>query len=209
MLQPEEALKFILGEKNIVIKGHIFMIPLGWKSQVRQIYRDRKQTGWFLGLEKLRGLGSLGITAKGRGVCFSFFFLSFLLSFLLSFFLSLLFRAALAAYGGSQARCWIRDTVSGHSHRHSHSTARFEPCLWLTPQLTATPILNPLSKARDQTQNLMVSSWICSHCITTRIPGWFLFEVMKIFYNWLWWCFCTSVNCTLWMSRLYDIWIIF
>ena len=32
------------------------------------------------------------------------------------------------------------------------------------------PILNPLSKARDQTRNLMVPSRICFHCTTTGIP---------------------------------------
>uniref|UniRef100_A0A8D0T782 Uncharacterized protein n=2 Tax=Sus scrofa TaxID=9823 RepID=A0A8D0T782_PIG len=31
-------------------------------------------------------------------------------------------------------------------------------------------ILNPLSKARDRTRNLMVPSWICSHCTTVGTP---------------------------------------
>ena len=31
-------------------------------------------------------------------------------------------------------------------------------------------ILNPVSKARDQTFNLMVPSWICFHCATMGIP---------------------------------------
>ena len=40
-------------------------------------------------------------------------------------FVFLLFRATLAAYGGSQARCQIEATAAGHSH----SQARSEPCL--------------------------------------------------------------------------------
>ena len=57
------------------------------------------------------------------------------MSFSFSFFSFLLFRAAPAAYGGSQARGWIRGTVAGLYHSHSH--ARSEPCLWAIPQLTA------------------------------------------------------------------------
>ena len=52
------------------------------------------------------------------------------------FFFFLLFRAALRAYGGSQARSPIRPTVT--SLHHSHSNARSKPCLQPTPQLMAT-----------------------------------------------------------------------
>ena len=31
-------------------------------------------------------------------------------------------------------------------------------------------VLNPLSKARDQTHNLMVPSWIVNHCTRTGTP---------------------------------------
>ena len=48
-----------------------------------------------------------------------------------------LFRAACAAYGGSQARSPIR-TVATSLHQ-SHSTVGSEPCLRPTPQLTAMP----------------------------------------------------------------------
>ena len=51
--------------------------------------------------------------------------------------LFLLFRAAPAAYGGSQAKGRIGAAAAGL--RHSHSNARSEPCLQPTPQLTATP----------------------------------------------------------------------
>ena len=53
------------------------------------------------------------------------------------FFFFGLFRAAPAAYGGYQARGWIRTTAA--NLLHSHSNARSEPCLWPTPQLSATP----------------------------------------------------------------------
>ena len=43
----------------------------------------------------------------------------------------------------------------------SHSNEGSETGLQPTPQLTATPILNLLSKARDRTLNLMVPSRIC------------------------------------------------
>ena len=57
------------------------------------------------------------------------------------------------AYGGSQARGLIGAAAT--SLRQSHSNAGSEPHLRPTPQLTATP---DLSKARDQTRNLMVPS---------------------------------------------------
>ena len=37
-------------------------------------------------------------------------------------------------------------------------------------------ILNPLSKARDQTRNLMVPSWIYFHCTMTGTPGWHILK---------------------------------
>ena len=52
--------------------------------------------------------------------------------------LSLLFLwAAPAAYGGSQARSWIRAVATGL--RQSHSNSGSEPRLQPTPQLMATP----------------------------------------------------------------------
>ena len=60
----------------------------------------------------------------------------YLFIFLLLLFLFCHFRAALEAYGGSQARGWIRAIVAGLCH--SHRNSRFEPCLRPTPQLMAT-----------------------------------------------------------------------
>ena len=45
--------------------------------------------------------------------------------------------AAPSAYGGSQARGWIRDVAA--DLRNSHSNAGSELHLWLTPQLMAIP----------------------------------------------------------------------
>jgi len=46
-------------------------------------------------------------------------------------------RATPTAYGGSQARGQI-GAVAASLH-HNHSKEGSEPCLWPTPQLTATP----------------------------------------------------------------------
>ena len=60
-------------------------------------------------------------------VCFIFVFL----------WVFCLFRAVPVAYGRSQARGQIRATAA--SQHVSHSNSGFEPHLWLTPQLLATP----------------------------------------------------------------------
>ena len=60
--------------------------------------------------------------------------LYFILLFIL-FFNFFLFRATPSAYGSSQARGVIRVSAAGLCH--SHSNTRSEPCLQLTPQLTA------------------------------------------------------------------------
>ena len=73
-----------------------------------------------------------------------------------------LFRATPVAYGCSQTRGLIRATAT--SLHHSHSNARSKLCLQPTPQLMA--ISDPLSKASDQTHNLMIPSWIPIHCTT-------------------------------------------
>ena len=61
--------------------------------------------------------------------------LSFSLNlFYLFIYLFLLYRAALMAYGGSQARGPVRAVAAGL--RQSYSNAGSEPCLQPTPQLT-------------------------------------------------------------------------
>ena len=68
-------------------------------------------------------------------------------------------------YGGYQARGLIRAIAACHSNN-----TRSEPRLQPMPQLMATPYPNPLSKARDQTHNLMVPSRILFHCAVTGTP---------------------------------------
>ena len=72
-----------------------------------------------------------------------------------------LFWTASAAYGGSQARGWIRAAAAGLrcSHQDAGSQLRLRP----TPQLMATPGHNPLSGSRDHTEILMDTSRVLSH----------------------------------------------
>jgi len=79
----------------------------------------------------------------------------FLFSFLFFFFFFVFcpFRATPMAYGGSQARGLIGAVAT--SLHHSPWQRR---------------ILNPLSKARDRTHNLMVPSRIRFHCNMTGTP---------------------------------------
>ena len=79
-------------------------------------------------------------------------------SFFFFFGLFFVFRASPAAYGGFQARDQIGAVAA--SLRQSHSNAGSKLHLRPTPQLTASQIPYPLSKARDQTQNLMDASQV-------------------------------------------------
>ena len=98
-----------------------------------------------------------------------------LLLLLFFFFLSFcLFKATPRAYGGSQARGLIGSTAAGLYH--SHNNARSSPHLRPTPQLTATPDLNPLSETRDRTRDLMVPSRSRFRCTTMGTPGWPLLD---------------------------------
>ena len=87
---------------------------------------------------------------------------------IVDFFFLLLFRAAPAAYGDSQARGRIRATAASlhHSHSNSGSELRLQP----TPQLTAMPILNPLSEAGDWTCDLMIPSQVHFWSAVTGTP---------------------------------------
>ena len=76
-------------------------------------------------------------------------------------------RAVCAAYGSSQARGQIRAVATGLPHSHTIPTAIATP----TPNLSHVFdlhynslqrwILNPMSKARDQTFVLMDTSQVC------------------------------------------------
>ena len=62
------------------------------------------------------------------------------------YFVFCLFRAAPAAYGGSQAKGPIGAVAAGLHHSHSH--IRSEPRLRPTPQLTATPDPQPTERGQ-------------------------------------------------------------
>ena len=69
-----------------------------------------------------------------------------------------LFMAVPVAYRSSQARGRIGAAAAGlcHSHSNARSQLRLQP-MW---QLVATPILNPVSEARDETCILMDTRWV-------------------------------------------------
>ena len=76
-------------------------------------------------------------------------------AFCTNLFFFLLFRAALTAYGGSQARSQIRTTAASHSHSHSNSYV-FD----LHHSSWQHWTLNLLSEARDRTCILLDRSWV-------------------------------------------------
>ena len=51
-------------------------------------------------------------------------------------------------------------TQQNFKESKSYSNTGSEPCLQPAPQLRATRIVNPLSKGRDRTHNLMLPSWV-------------------------------------------------
>ena len=94
---------------------------------------------------------------------FSFFLSSFHPPFLLpslSSFLRL-FRAAPAAYGGSQARGQIRATAAGLRHSHSNARSKVLTVTCTTAHGNAGS-LNPLSKDMD---------WACIFMVTSCVPN--------------------------------------
>ena len=82
-----------------------------------------------------------------------------------------LFRAVLMAYGGSQARDWIRAVAAGLHHRHSNAGTKLHHSSW------QHQILNPLSKARDGTCVLMDASQIRFLWARMGIPLYFSYIV--------------------------------
>ena len=106
-----------------------------------------------------------------------FFFIFLLDCFLFLFFIFLSFEGRTVAHGGSQARGWMGATAT--SLHHSHSNVGSKPCLWPTPRLTATLILNPLSKARDGTLVLMDTSQIRFCWATVGTPPSLIYRGMS------------------------------
>ena len=94
---------------------------VSFKSKHPLHVQSRSHTPWYL----LRGLENL---CPDKNLYMNVYILFIFLFFLF-------FRAAPVAYGGSQARGQIRAVAAGL--HHSHSKARSEPRLQLTPQLVA------------------------------------------------------------------------
>ena len=63
------------------------------------------------------------------------------------FYFICLFRVTLMAYGGSQARGWIRATASGLHHSHSNMGSKSH--LWLTAQPMAMPDSQPTEQGQE------------------------------------------------------------
>ena len=109
-----------------------------------------------------------------------------------------LFRATPAAYGGSQARDLIRAVAAGLRHSHARSKPRLQP----TPQLMATPDVNPLSKARDRTLNLMVPSRVRFRCAMMGTPRHIILHFTTLILSFL---LCQERSCWCITSHTY-IW---
>ena len=87
---------------------------------------------------------------------------------ILFYFIFLLFRAALKAYGSSQARGRMGSVATGlHQQPQQHGIRATSVT---TPQLMATWIAGPLNEARDWTHIFMDTGHICFHCATTGTP---------------------------------------
>ena len=81
-----------------------------------------------------------------------------------------------AAYGGSQARGWIRAIATDYTSAIATPHLSLQP----TPQLAAMRILNPLSEARGQTCVLMDTSQICFYWTTMGLPKNTMFNLWKL-----------------------------
>ena len=93
------------------------------------------------------------------------------------FFFFWLFRATTMAYGGSQAKGWIR--VVGAGLHHSYSNAGSELCLQPTHNSWQCQILNPLIKARDWTYVFKDTCQICFFWVMMGIPILDIFDRTK------------------------------
>ena len=112
------------------------------------------------------------------------YFILFFIYFLFFFF----FRAALTAYGGSQARGLMEGMATGLRHSSTRSEAR----------LTYTTVhgntsLSPLSGARDRTWVLINTSQVCNHWAMARTP--LVTSRFKNFGGILQWCSGLRIRC--------------
>ena len=91
------------------------------------------------------------------------------------FIIFLLLGATPMAYRSSQARGWIGTTAA--SLCHSHSNVGSEPCLWPTPQFTATRIPNPVSEAGGSNLHALMPVGF-----TSPAPQWERQSICHIFF---------------------------
>ena len=96
----------------------------------------------------------------------SFYFLFFLYLFLFFFYVFRLFRATCRAYGSSQARGPIR-AIAAHLHHSKHDPSPVYDLHRSSPQCW---ILNPLSKARDQTCDMWLPVGFVNHWAMRGTP---------------------------------------
>ena len=141
-----------LGNIILFILAHDVLQPAQGIKKIKAMQSNLNMYGWVVFFPKFSYLISdlhnfathflSGENEDSEVVChllrtpigLLFFFPFFPFFFFLSFFFS---RAAVAAYGGSQARGLIGAIATGL--RQSHSNAGSKPLLQPTPQLTATP----------------------------------------------------------------------
>ena len=106
--------------------------------------------------------------SKILSCCLFFFNFNFyLFIFIFNFFVFCLFRATPMVYGGSQARGLIGATAA--SLHHSHAMQDSGQICNLHCSSRQHWILNPLSRARDQTHILMEMSQIHFCCATREV----------------------------------------
>ena len=118
----------------------------------------------------LHAVGYLGTLVSKQGLL--------LLLLLLSLLLLYLFKATPEAYGGSQARGPFRAVAASLCHSHSNARSESRVCN-LYHSSWQHWILNPPSKARDQTSILMDTSQIHFHWAMTGTPNKAYFWVTK------------------------------
>ena len=118
---------------------------------------------------------SVAVQFAATEACYCYPLLLFAIPFIYLFIYGLFAfsRAAPSAYGGSQARSLIRAVATGLCQSHSNSGSNHVCDLHHSSR--QRQILNPLSKARDQTRNLMVPSLLVgfvNHWATIGTPCW-------------------------------------
>ena len=147
--------------------GRVFMSELGWGEMKALPSKNATNSHYYSKLSFL-SVNAFQIPQALK-------WLSTLCFFLL---LLLLFRAALKAYGRSQARCWIRAAAAGL--HHSTATRDLSHIWDLHHRSQQCQILNPLSEAMDWTCMLMDTSQVCYCWATTWTPFFFFFLPMSL-----------------------------